>query len=183
MGKFGLSATEIGRSIGASREEVNRLLRDQGFLEGKPSAWSLTTKGEEYGIHRDHDNGYGGFAHRNWYTTHFDPSVVEVIDSSPEQIAKARAEIAADRQAQRAARAAEQAEAEARYLEEEAERARAAAPDEIDLKKLAIVAGSILAAIGVGTLVYKGIEWRNRKRAARKESDREPGAPSGPEGE
>lgn len=46
----GISARSIGDQIGATSMEVNYLLKDQGFLYGKPGAYFLTPKGDPEGI-------------------------------------------------------------------------------------------------------------------------------------
>lgn len=158
MGKFGLSASEIGSRIGASATEANRLLRDQGFLRGKPGAYGLTSKGEDFGVQRPHDNGYGGSALREWETTHFDPSIMDVLDSSPEMLAKVRSEITADRQVQKAARQKAQAEADKNFLAFQAKKERETAPsqDETDWRKALILAAGSLAVRVTASGVRKG---------------------------
>lgn len=165
MGKLGLSAMEIGLRIGASAVEVNRLLKDQGFLDGEPNAWGLTEKGKEFGAHTPHDNGWGGAARRDWETTHFDPGIVEVLDSSPEKLAKVRAEIAAHRQSLKAARMAAQAEAEANFQQFQADKAAADVHYEIDPKTAGTIIASVLVVAGTAIGVYKGVRWYKTKKA------------------
>lgn len=174
MGKYGLSAAEIGKQIGANALEVNRLLRDQGFLYGKPGAYGLTPKGEEFGFHRSHDNGYGGVAHVSYETTHFDPSITDVLDSSPEKLAKARADVSAARQAQSAARKAERAEASANFLAAQAEKQKGEPQYEIDPHKVLLLAAIAAAAAGGAYGLRKGAEWY-KHRKAEKAAPAEPG--------
>lgn len=169
VGKLGLSATEIGSQIGASNIEVNRLLEDQGYLYGKPGAYGLTSKGEEYGVQRDHDNGFSGIYHVAYPTTHFDPSIIDVIDSSPEKLAKVRADIAADRQAQRDEREAAQAEAEANFQASQAAKEKAEAQKEHDELIQWLIAGGVLALIVTVIGVKKGIERYQRRKAEKAE--------------
>lgn len=63
-----MSARRIGKYLKMSAQQVNEELKDRGFLEGEPGAYSLTERGEEYGQDHEHDNGYGGSAHRQWST-------------------------------------------------------------------------------------------------------------------
>lgn len=164
MGKFDLSATRIGAQIGASSTEVNRLLKDQGFLSGKPGAYGLTSKGEEYGSQRDYDNGYSGTYHVAYPTTLFDPSIIGVIDSSPEMLAKVRAHIRADRQTQQAEKMAAQAEYEANYQASQAAREKAKGQHEHDELTEWLIAGGVVALIGTVIGVKKGIEWYKHRR-------------------
>ncbi|CAN7573889.1 hypothetical protein LJR078_004327 [Arthrobacter sp. LjRoot78] len=148
--------------------EVNRLLKDQGILYGEPGAYGLTSKGEEFGVQRYHDNGYGGFAHVSYETTHFDPSITDVLDSSPEKLAKVRADISADRQAQRAARKSAEAEADANFRASEADKETAEAENDIDPKVWLMVGGTLVAIITfIG--VKKGIDLYKRKKAEKAE--------------
>lgn len=165
MGKFGLSASEIGSRIGATAVEVNRLLREQGFLRGQPGAYGLTAKGEAYGVQRFHDNGYGGSALRQWDTTHFDPSILDVLDSSAEMLAKVRSDISADKQAQKAARKNAQAEAEKNFLAFQAKKGSEAAQshNRPDWRNELLLAASNVAARITASGVRKGIEWYKRR--------------------
>lgn len=184
MGKLGLSATEIGSQIGASAMEVNRLLKDQGFLRGEPGAYGLTPKGEEFAVQRDHDNGYGGLAYRSWTFTHFDPSITNVLDAAPEKLAKVRADIAADKEARKLADKIAQDEAEANFLAAQAEKKAAATQYEIDPQKVILLVGITLVAVASAIGVREGIKWYKRKKAARAAAE-EPGTdmPTGDDGE
>lgn len=164
MGKFGVSATDIGLRLLASGEEVNRLLKEQGFLEGAPGAYGLTSKGEKFGAERSHDNGYGGVAARNWSTTHYDPSIIDALDSSPEDVQRVRAEISAEKKAKREARKIEQDEAAAKFYEDRAEKDSAEAEQEIDLQKVLLVTAGLAGAVGASVGIYKGIERYKRKK-------------------
>jgi hypothetical protein len=183
VGKFGLSATEIGAQIGANAVEVNRLLKDQGFFYGKPSAYGLTSKGEEYGVQRSHDNGYSGTYHVAYDTTHFDPSIIGVIDSSPEKLANVRADIAADRQSQRDEREAAQAEYEANFQASQSAKEKAKAQKENDELIEWLIAGGVLALIVTVIGAKRGIERHRRRKAEKAEkAEADSGTPSGVEG-
>lgn len=169
MGEPGLSATDIGSQIGASNIEVNRLLKDQGFLDGKPGAYRLTSKGDEYGIQRDHDNGCSGTYHVAYTTTHFDPSILDAIDSSPENLAKVRADISVDRQAQRAEREAAQAEYEADFQASQDAKERANAQKGKDELMEWLIAGGVAALIVTVVVAKKGVESYKRKKAEKAE--------------
>lgn len=78
-----MSASQLGALVGVTPQVLNRLFQDQDILVGGPGAYALSPKGTEFGIQVHHDNGYGGVAYRAWETTHFDPAVMQVIDTSP----------------------------------------------------------------------------------------------------
>lgn len=162
----GLSARGIGKQIGATDVEVNCLLKDQGFLYGEPGAYGLTPKGKEFGVQQVHDNGYGGYAFRSWETTHFDPSITEVLDSSPERLAQAREGILARKQAQSAARKVAQAEAETHFQAFQASKEPAKIENEIDSQKVWLIIAGIVVIVGASYGVYKGVQWYKRKKAA-----------------
>lgn len=164
MGKLGLSASQIGQQIGASAMEVNRLLKDQGFLDGEYGAYGLTDKGKQYGFHRFHDNGYGGAALRNWDTTHFDPSIVAALDSGPEQLAKVRADITAHKEALKAAGVVARAEAEAMYQAFLAKKDAAGIQYGVDPRKVLIVLAGGLVVTGAVLAVSKGVQRYQHKR-------------------
>ena len=60
------SAKQLGMIIGLSAKEVNNILKDKGYLAGKPGEYELTKKGEEFAELRSKDNGFGGYAARSW---------------------------------------------------------------------------------------------------------------------
>ena len=79
-----MSASQMGRYLGLTAQEVNQRLRDRGFLEGEPGAYSLTESGDAHGQEYDHDNGYGGYAYRSWSTRTWDSSIIpELGDWDP----------------------------------------------------------------------------------------------------
>jgi len=45
MAKIGFAAVELGRMVGVTAQEFNRLLADQGFQEKVNGGWELTAKG------------------------------------------------------------------------------------------------------------------------------------------
>jgi hypothetical protein len=183
VGKFNLSATRIGTQIGASSAEVNRLLKDQDFLYGKPGAYGLTSKGEEYGVQRDYDNGHSGTYHVAYPTTLFDPSIIDVLDSLPEKLAKVRADIAADRHAQRAVKEAAQAEYEENYRASQAAKEKAQAQKEHDELIEWLIAGGVLALIVTVIGAKRGIERYQRRKAEKADkAEADSGTPSGVEG-
>ena len=85
------SAKLLGQRLGLSSQETNHMLKEEGFLEGKPGNYNLTEKGKEFGEYSAHDNGYGGYAHRSWAFPVWDTDkVLSAIDTSPEKIEEYR---------------------------------------------------------------------------------------------
>lgn len=114
MGKYGLSATEIGRPHGLNGREMNRLLEAAGYIMGKPGAWSFTEKGKRFGSEVWRQNVFGeGNPAIEWPMIVFDPKILEELHVTPELIDTAKNAYAADLLQQRLARAATQPEAEA----------------------------------------------------------------------
>lgn len=78
------SARLLGREFGRTAAEMNLLLKEHGYLDGVPGAYQVTDKGAEFATHHDHDNGYGGYAHRSWYTTTWSPETEAALRADME---------------------------------------------------------------------------------------------------
>lgn len=157
MGKPGQSATDLGRPFQATAQEINRLLKDQGFTYGNPGAYGLTQKGEAFGIQVHHGRGTGGYASMNpsWEPTYWDNRIATVLDVNPENLATVRATISAERLAKSAARKVAQAEAEAAFLASLPSDAVESGNMTIDPRKVLICVGGALLLLGVGYGIYK----------------------------
>lgn len=101
-----MSARILGKSYGLTAEEMNRVLVKQGFLEGEPGEYNVTSKALKYAVEKDFHRGNGGYSRYNcyWTTRTFDDSIKEVLDITPELIKGIRNEISADRAAKALAR-------------------------------------------------------------------------------
>ncbi|MFG3047287.1 hypothetical protein ACGFZR_20445 [Streptomyces sp. NPDC048241] len=66
----GKSATILGREMGRTGQQMNELLYMYGYLDGRPGAYFLTPKGEQFGTEKDHDRGNPGSLsyYRQWTT-------------------------------------------------------------------------------------------------------------------
>lgn len=73
------SAKQIGEVIGKSSQEVNKLLKEKGFLDGKPGEYTVTDKGKRYSELRHKSNGYGGYAARGWEFVMWDEAIIHEI--------------------------------------------------------------------------------------------------------
>ena len=152
MAKQAISATDIGAQIGLSAQDTNVLLALQGFLEGKPGEYLLTGLGEQFGHHVSEDNGYGGYAHREWYKTYFDKSILDVIDQSPAVIAETKA---AAKEARAAARALSAKEGEAYWADVARKKLDDELRGEIDWKKVLLVAGGLVVVTTTAVVIVK----------------------------
>lgn len=76
-----ISASLLGQQLGLNPMETNMLLVDEGILEGKPNAYSLTDKGREYAnekyVETSHNQGH--------VVTTYDPSIKDSLDVTPER--------------------------------------------------------------------------------------------------
>lgn len=166
---MGLTATEVGRRIGASAEVVNRLLREKGLTYGEPGAYGISKKGAAFGAAIERDNGYGGWAHRDWGWNSWDESVIDQLDATPEKIAEMSAALKA---AKAAKRAADKLEAEQYWASVMADKAGKLVQDSTDSgltngQKAAIaIAATTIVVVG-GVLVYKGVKRHAARKAAR----------------
>ncbi len=75
-----LSATRLGREFGLTPQEMNYLLKEEGFLGGSPGNYYLTEKGRKYASERYDSNGYGGYAARGWSWFEWDESIIEKLN-------------------------------------------------------------------------------------------------------
>ena len=73
------SAKQLGEMLGMNAQEVNKLLKKKGFLDGEPGVYTVTSKGEKYSELRQKDNGYGGYAARSWEFVMWDEAILNEI--------------------------------------------------------------------------------------------------------
>jgi hypothetical protein len=81
---MGKTATALGRELGRTAREMNKLLEDHGFMEGDPGAYRPTALGKQFAQANDFDNGYGGFAHRQWGWLSWTDGLVDALKASME---------------------------------------------------------------------------------------------------
>ena len=85
---FGKSA----RILGLNSQEINQMLKDQGFLEGNPGAYVVTEKGTPFAKEANFHRSPGGYSYynRDWTQRTWDESIKDVLDTSPERRQAAR---------------------------------------------------------------------------------------------
>lgn len=164
---MGLTATEIGRRINASPEVVNLLLLENGLTYGEPGDYGITDKGAAFGTTVERDNGYGGWAHRDWGWNSWDESVIDQLEVTPEKIAEVSAALKA---AKAAKRAADKLEAEEYWASVMAKKAGKFVDDSSTAgltngQKVAIAITATVFVVVGGVLVYKGMKRHAAKKA------------------
>ena len=78
------TATELGREFALNAADMNLLLRDHGFIEGRPGARLPPEMGMQFADSADFDNGYGGYAHRTWGWLLWPDEAVDALKASIE---------------------------------------------------------------------------------------------------
>lgn len=58
-----LSAKQLGEKIGLNAQEMNTLLKEEGYLSGEPGNYNVTATGDSYVSEKSWSNGYGGMQH------------------------------------------------------------------------------------------------------------------------
>lgn len=156
MGKNGLSATEIGSPLGLNPRQTNKMLEMLGLVEKNPygSGHVLTEAGKQVAHHVDYDNGYGGYARRDWFGTYFDPEKVAELPITDELVQLAKDEYAADLMAKRLANAASRAEADEAFRATQVEINNETIGSTVNWGHVALVLGSAVVVIG-GTFAVK----------------------------
>jgi hypothetical protein len=101
------SATELGNKLGLTAQEVNCLLRDEGFLEGKPGNWKITEKGEQYSEKYSWSNGYGGWCARGYSMPLWDSNIMHEIQITNEKKQEIKRKVKEERIARKALNAAQ----------------------------------------------------------------------------
>lgn len=180
---MGKSARILGEDIGLNSQEMNQLLKDQGFLEGAPGAYVVTEKGTQFAKETDFHRGSGGYSwyNRDWTQRTWDESIKDVLDISPESCQAARDAVAETHRLKWDTIKAAHVEADLAFRAsrpdlfpiENSESAISDSTDsENDLSGLAIagiVAGGIAIIAGIGYGIYKSTphvkKWWNEKVA------------------
>lgn len=76
------SARILGQEFGLTAQEMNFVLKEEGFLVGEPGNYTVTEKGEKYAEEQDYHRGTGGYAHYNryWTTRTWDDGITDELD-------------------------------------------------------------------------------------------------------
>lgn len=62
-------------------QEMNFILKEEGFLDGEPGNYTVTEKGKEYADEQHHSRGTGGYAQYNraWSTTTWNDEIADEL--------------------------------------------------------------------------------------------------------
>lgn len=83
---MGLSSRRLGEIIGLTSEQTNTLLMEAGFQSGQPGDYIVTEKGKKYVEEKSWDNGYGGYAARGYSYNEWDESILDELNTKPENL-------------------------------------------------------------------------------------------------
>ncbi|WP_027628555.1 hypothetical protein [Ruminiclostridium cellobioparum] len=94
------SARSLGQDYGLTAQEMNFVLKEEGYLNGESGDYTVTEKGEKYAEERDYHRGTGGYAHYNryWTTRTWNDEIQDEIDITEERIREIRQAIALAKQ-------------------------------------------------------------------------------------
>lgn len=182
------SARVLGQDYGLNAQEMNRVLKKFGFLEGTPGDYAPTEKAMPYVKTEHFHRGTGGYAHYNryWSTRTFDDSIKDHLNVTPELIDEVRNEIANERSARYVAQAAAREKANQEFIAKQAadklkaEAEVLAAKEAEELVEKIISATKICAVAGGVVLIGYGIYkfaprikkwWNDNTKEHNNESD------------
>lgn len=79
---MGKSARVLGKDYGLTAQEMNHVLKEDGYLEGDPGNYSVTEKGKKYVSEQYHSRGTGGSSIYNasWETRTWDEGITDELD-------------------------------------------------------------------------------------------------------
>jgi hypothetical protein len=171
------SARILGYDFGLNAQEMNALLKQEGFLDGEPGAYSVTEKGEPYADEQFHSRGTGGSIQYNptWTTTTWDDSITNELDVTDDKKQQIRQQVA---DARRAAREPD-VEEEIEPQPDDSSKGR-----EFDARPLLVVGGVIAAGFGIYKAAPHFKRFMNEKVVSRfKKKAAEPPTPETVESE
>ena len=102
-----LSAKRLRERCGLTAEEMNILLKEEGFLSGEPGNYYPTEKGKLFVVVKRAVNGYCVAAFRGWSWFEWDERILEELDTSVENKRYIREKTSEERRRRRAEKAAE----------------------------------------------------------------------------
>lgn len=76
------SARVLGQEYGLTAQEMNFVLKEEGFLGGEPGNYTVTEKGEKFAEQQDDSRGTGGYRCYNpaWTTRTWDYGITDELD-------------------------------------------------------------------------------------------------------
>jgi hypothetical protein len=94
------SARILGQGYGLTAQEMNFVLKEDGFLSGEPGNYTVTEKGARYADEQDHSRGTGGYAQYNraWTTRTWRDGIEDELDITEDRKKEIRQVISAAKQ-------------------------------------------------------------------------------------
>ena len=156
-----LSAKRLGEICGLTAEEMNVLLKEEGFLSGEPGNYYPIEKGKLFVVEKGDDNGYGGYAFRGWNWLEWDERILEEIDTSMERKCYIKEKTSEERRRRRAEKAAE-SEAYWNKVNSQKENPMRETPTEPNDSSAGKIVLGVLALVGYGA--YRVITHFTKKK-------------------
>ena len=97
---MGKSARILGQEYGLTAQEMNFILKEEGYLDGEPGSYTVTEKGEKYATEEDHHRGTGGYARYNryWTTRTWNEEITDELDITDDRKKELRQAISVAKQ-------------------------------------------------------------------------------------
>jgi hypothetical protein len=94
------SARILGQGYGLTAQEMNFVLREEGFLDGEPGSYAVTEKGARFAHEQDHSRGTGGYGQYNkaWTTRTWADEIADEMDITEERKSAIRQAISVAKQ-------------------------------------------------------------------------------------
>lgn len=73
------SARVLGQEYELTAQEMNFVLKEEGFLDGEPGNYKVTEKGEKF-ADDNYDGSSYGYSNRGWPTRTWDDGITEELD-------------------------------------------------------------------------------------------------------
>ena len=99
-----LSARMLGKKYGLTAEEMNVLLKEEGFQKGDPCNYSVTEKGKKFAHYNADDNGYGGYGYKGWEWVVWDESIINELNITTKRIYEIKKKTSEQRRIRKAER-------------------------------------------------------------------------------
>ncbi len=155
-------AKMLGEKYGLKSQEMNYILKEEGYLSGDTGEYAVTDKGSPFAEEKDFHCGTGGYAHYNpfWTTRTWDESIENELNVTADMKEAARNAVAKARRQHWNDIKAARAEADAAFLkrnEQNDENDNASDESSEDDSNL-LIAGLIIGGLIVlGYGVYKAV--------------------------
>lgn len=179
---MGKSATTLGKEYGLTNQEMNYVLKKEGYLTGGPGDYNVSEKGAPYADVNDYHRGPGGYAHynRDWVTIHWDELLKDALDITEELKEEAREAVRERRKQLQDERKAASIRAEEEFLARQRENEEDDEEDEelsnggwSPLKVGALI--TIVATVGYGIYIatpHVKKWWKNRQTTKQSSSQK-----------